>query len=532
MSSSPDLIRGNVAQDYPDYLRDESRRVGRADSISFPRSEEELRQVLAETSAQEISVTIQGARTGITAGAVPDGGHILNLSRMSQITGFRHDPASNLFFVRVQPGVALADLNAGLAKKELDASFWTANSREALERFKEAGPFFFPPDPTETTASLGGIVSCNASGACTFGYGPTRPYVEALRVVLADGAVLDLRRGRQKATSRRFSIATAGHRWEGRLPAYAMPVVKNAAGYFVEDDMDLLDLFVGSEGTLGVVSEMELRLLPAPPAKWGVTAFFGEEKPAVRFVRGVRGEPLEGCATVVAHKPCAIEFFDGRALQLLRERKQSSPAFAEIPDVAPEFRAAVYVEYHGGSEDETGGAVAVMSEIMTACGGREDATWIATSDREMEPLRKFRHAVPEAVNLTIDERRKTEPRLVKLGTDMAAPDAALETVIALYHRDLAAAELEYVMFGHIGNNHLHVNILPRNIGEYDAGRKLYVEWARKIIAMGGTVAAEHGIGKLKTALLREMYGEAGIEQMRAVRRVFDPDALLNPGNLF
>ena len=176
--------------------------------------------------------------------------------------------------------------------------------------------------------------------------------------------------------------------------------------------------------------------------------------------------------------------------------------------------------------------ISALAEIIAVCGGDENATWIATTAREMERMHTFRHAVPEAVNLLIDERRRTSPGLTKLGTDMAVPDDRLDDVMLLYHRALDASGLEYVMFGHIGDNHIHVNILPRDQQEYDCGRGLYAAWAKEIIAMGGTVSAEHGIGKLKVALLKEMYGEKGVAEMRAVKRAFDPEFRLNRGNLF
>ena len=173
-----------------------------------------------------------------------------------------------------------------------------------------------------------------------------------------------------------------------------------------------------------------------------------------------------------------------------------------------------------------------MSELMLQCGGDQAATWLASDTREMRRLQDFRHAVPEAVNLLIDERRKREPRLTKLGTDLAVPNERLEDIIALYRRDLAAAGLEYVMFGHMGDNHIHVNIIPRTFTDYQQGNRLYKAWAASVVRMGGTVSAEHGIGKLKTALLQEMYGETGIAQMRTVKEVFDPAWRLNRGNLF
>jgi D-lactate dehydrogenase (cytochrome) len=157
---------------------------------------------------------------------------------------------------------------------------------------------------------------------------------------------------------------------------------------------------------------------------------------------------------------------------------------------------------------------------------------VASDERELERLKKFRHSAPEAVNLRIDEKRKKEPQLTKLGTDLAVPDSRLQDVMAMYHRDLDASGLEFVMFGHIGNNHIHVNIIPNTLAEYQTGKELYLKWAHAVVEMGGTVSAEHGVGKLKTALLREMYGEKGIGEMRSVKELFDPDNLLGRGNLF
>ena len=526
------MIR-DVAPDYADYLRDESRRVGRAESISFPHAESAVCALLRQMQQERRPVTLQGARTGIAGGAVPDGGHILNLSRMNRIAGLRRDEKGDCFLLRAQPGVVLADLKQALAERQFDVAGWDEASIRAAAEFAAGPHFFFPPDPTETTASLGGMAACNASGACTFGYGSTRRYVESIRVVLMGGAVLALRRGTHRTQGRAFSVrAESGREFQGAVPAYRMPGVKNAAGYFAADDMDLVDLFIGAEGTLGVITEMELRLVRAPEFKWGVMAFLPAESSALSFVRRVRGEGGKGSDSAAAMRPSAIEFFDSHALDLLGERKRTHSAFAAIPEIPEAHHTAIYVEYHGDEEDAVGEAVQRMSELMLACGGNEDATWLATTDREMKPLRDLRHAVPEAVNLTIDERRKTEPGLTKLGTDMAVPDARLEDVIALYHGGLDAAGLDYVMFGHIGNNHVHVNILPRRMADYERGKALYLEWARQVVAMGGTISAEHGVGKLKTALLEVMYGAEGVGQMRAVKRLFDPDWLLNRGDLF
>lgn len=512
------------ADDYPDYLRDESRRVGRADTISFPAGEAEIRHVLTHDPAAVV-ITTQGARTGITGGAVPDGGHILNLGRMNRVAGLIHDAARRDYRLVAQPGLALADLRNGLQARSFDTEGWSDASRAALRAFQSGPALMFPPDPTETSASIGGMAACNASGACTFRYGPMRHHVEALRVMLANGDVLALRRGRDRIERRWLSLVTEqGRRVECRLPDYTMPAVKNAAGYFVADPMDAVDLFVGAEGTLGIITEVELRLIEAPACRWGVMAFFKSEADAVAFVKAARGLPE-------AHRPVAIEFFDHGALDLLREQKSSNAAFAALPDLKARFHTAIYVEYHG-DEDRVGDAVARLPDLIAAAGGSDEATWMALTPAELDRMKFFRHAVPEAVNLRIDERRRRTPGVTKLGTDMAVPDAGLERMLEVYRAGLAGAGLEHVIFGHIGNNHVHVNILPRSLEEFERGKALYLEWAAEAVRLGGSVAAEHGIGKFKVALLREMYGEEGVGQMREVKRALDPGGRLNRGNLF
>ncbi len=513
-----------LGPEHADYLRDESRRSGRADFIVFPESEQDVRDALMEAKARKLPVTMQGSRTGITAGAVPGGGLILNLSRMNRITGLKQDPDLGLFSLSVQPGLLLSDLRQALQSLEFNTEGWSDESLAALKALKESIPFFFPPDPTEVTASVGGMISCNASGACTFMYGPTRNFIAAIRVVLADGSVLDLQRGLHQSSGRQFSVTTdAGRVIAGTLPDYTVPPVKNAAGYFIEEDMDLIDLFIGSEGTLGVVTGAELKLIPEPAFCWGITAFLPSEESAVQFVRHCRE---------VRFRPAALEYFDHHALDLLRKKRKEYSFLGELPELPPEHHTAVYVEYHGDEEEPILGAVATLSRLITEHGGEEESAWIATDDREMTRMKAFRHAVPETVNKVIDERRQEDPALIKLGTDMSVPDESLGAAIRMYREDLDATSLEYVIFGHIGNNHVHVNILPRDSAEYDRGKQLYLQWAKEVVRMGGSVAAEHGIGKLKVALLKEMYGPEGIEQMQAIKKLFDPDVRLNRGNLF
>ena len=523
MSPTAPTILADVARSFPDGLRDESRRSGTADGVAFPTSAEEVCALLRLTAAQGSRVTIQGARTGIAAGAVPDGGLLLSLTRMDRILGVSFD-AAGLARVRVQPGVTLTALRAFLDGAAVDTSSWGDESRAALARLR-TGRWMFTPDPTETSASLGGMVACNASGACSFAYGATRGHVSRLMVALADGDRLDLARGAPRATGREFRIMTRGGRTlVGRLPAYQPLAVKNAAGYFIAPDMDLLDLFIGSEGTLGVIVEIELLLRPRPAVTWGVVCFLPDEARALDFVEWARGPERTG-----AKRPVAIEYFDSGVLDLLR---QACANGAHLPQLQDNWKQAVYVEYAADDEATAAACGEDVAQWLAAAGGAEES-WAATDEAGLRRLKEFRHAAPEQVNLRIAERQREHPGLTKLGTDLSVPDTCLRPVMAMYRRDLAQAGLESsVVFGHIGNNHVHVNILPRDMQEYAQGKALYEGWAQQVVAWGGSVSAEHGIGKLKVNLLRLMYGTDGIAQMRELKKIFDPGEKLGVGNLF
>ena len=516
-------ILTDVARQYPDHLRDESRRTGRADGIAFPASTEEVCALLRLATERDLPVTLQGARTGITAGAVPDGGLVLSLARLDRILDVAFDAAGSAR-VRVQPGVTLNALRAFLDGGPVDASGWTDAGRAALARLRGAR-WMFTPDPTEASASLGGMVACNASGACSFAYGATREHVSALTVALAGGDLLDLRRGGPRAQGRHFRLETRrGRELEGTVPDYMPPAVKNAAGYFTTPDMDLIDLFIGCEGTLGAIVEIELTLRPRPSITWGMVCFLPDEAHALSLVEWLRGPDRRG-----GDRPVAIEYFDQGVLELLR---QARAAGAHLPTLKSEWQQAVYVEYATDSEERAATLGAAVAQWLAACGGSAEDSWAATGETGLRRLKDFRHAAPEHVNLRIAERQRQHPGLTKLGTDLSVPDACLRPAMALYRRDLAEAGLEYVIFGHVGDNHVHVNILPRDMREYQQGKALYEAWARQVVAWGGSVSAEHGIGKLKTNLLQVMYGTHGIAEMRRLKRVFDPAGRLNAGNLF
>jgi FAD/FMN-containing dehydrogenase len=350
---------------------------------------------------------------------------------------------------------------------------------------------FYPPDPTETSAFLGGNISTNASGARSFKYGATRHWTERLRVVLADGRALDVGRG----DSIDFD--------PGAVPLPA--VTKNTAGYLLRPGMDWVDLFCGSEGTLGVVTEARMRLLPAPRGVLAGVVFFEADDAALDAVDAWRSTQVR-----------MLEYLDARSLELLRSR------FPEIPAAA---RAAILFDRELSSEDDP--EVDRWLDRIEAAQAMAEESWFATTARDRERFRQFRHALPEIVNDTV--RRSGA---LKMHTDYAVPVARNREMLACYRTRLEQEfPGRYVIFGHIGDAHVHVNLFSDPTDPSPANA-LLLEFARHAVALGGTVSAEHGLGKRKSHLLNLQYAPEHIALMRAVKQRLDPCNILGRGTLW
>ena len=444
------------------YLEDASGYRGYAERVLIPQDESGVIAALREAAAAGVPVTIAGAGTGVTGARVPHGGWVLSLEKLARL--------------EIHPGYAIA--GAGVLLRDLHAA-------------AQASRQFYPPDPTEISASVGGIVATNASGSRSFKYGATRRWVERLRVVFADGSLRDVGRG----DSINFEA--------GAIP---LPhVTKNTAGYLLRPGMDWIDLLTGSEGTLGVVTEARLRLLPAPAAVLGGVIFFPNDDRALGAVDDWRS----------SSSARLLEYFDQPSLALLRSR------FPEIPAAA---RAAILFEQELSTDDSN-----EVETWLTRIEASEalGESWLAQSPGERERFRHFRHALPESVNDTV-RRNGT----LKMGTDHAVPIDRNREMLA-YYRGRLEQEFpgRYVIFGHIGDAHLHVNILPLP-ADSERAAALLGEFARHAVALGGTVSAEHGLGKRKAHLLALQYSPEQLEAMRAVKRRLDPLNILGRGTLF
>ena len=480
---------------YEDYLRDESRLQGEAQYIAFAHSVQEIGEVLAFSRRNSLPVTVQGSRTGIAGAAVPQGGVILNLTRMNRIDPVVVHPDGSAT-VTVEPGVLCSQLAQWLEK--------------------QPGGWFFPPDPTETSATLGGLFGCNARGVSSYRYGPAAAHVQGVELLLQDGSPLTIRRGECLLDDSGCTLPDGR-----RLALPPLPQTSSLPGLPCRGE-DLLDLLAGSEGMLGVVTRLTLGLQPRPQEQWGVLFFFAGPEAALDYVTQVEAlqSPLLCCA----------EFFDQPSLALVEAHRATMSSLRAIPDFPQGSRAAVYLELAAeeGQAEET---LMTLLEAFEAMGGGQEQSWAGTGPGEMEKFRVLRHAVPEAINTQVDLLRRQLPQLHKLGLDFQCGDFTPLALYQLYAHGLAASGLCGYIFGHALQRHFHVNLLPQNDAQLQTAQRLITQLAGELARRGGTLAAENGVGKLKGGLVGGYLSPAQKETLAAVRSFFDPMGLLNPANM-
>jgi D-lactate dehydrogenase (cytochrome) len=299
---------------------------------------------------------------------------------------------------------------------------------------------------------------------------------------------------------------------------------KHASGYFVAPGMDALDLFIGSEGTLGVITRMEAKLLSMPEGVLSGVVFFKTERDLLAFVREARSRSFKTREKKNAVSNAndeidarALEYFDEESLKLLR------PKYALVPEQAV---GAIFFEQEITSESEERLMTAWL-KLLEEHSALLDDSWFAVAEHDRARMREFRHELPVRVNEWLARHNQR-----KVSTDMAVSDEEFPSMLSFYKETLRASSLQYVIFGHIGDNHVHVNILPRDEREAAKAREIYLQFVRRAVERGGTISAEHGIGKIKRDYLRILYDDKYLKEMAALKRAFDPACILGRGNIF
>ena len=493
---------------------------GFADGLATPSTEAAVAALVRSAPA----VLAIGAQSSLTGGATPRGELLLSTSRLNRIIDVGDD------WVRAEAGVTLVELDAALARSGKH----------------------YPPVPTFTGAFVGGVVSTNAAGAATFKYGTTRDWVRGLTVVLANGDVLDIERGETRARDGRFELTLSDRVCVVPTPTYRPPhVAKVSAGYFAAPDMDLIDLFVGSEGTLGVVTSVTFRVLPVRPAICLAFVPFDDREDALRLVASLRASAQ---ATWRSDDPngldvCAIEHMDARCLAILREDGADRACGVTIPgsaaiallialELAPHTTAAQAFDEIGRARELNAPDTPLVRFCRALDGAgvldRVDVAVPGDSAREHQLL-ALREAVPAGVNARVGRaKQQVDGRIAKTAADMIVPFERVGELMTIYDEEFRRRGLDAAVWGHISDGNLHPNVIPRTFADIEAGRDAILEFGRTVRALGGSPLAEHGVGRnpTKQLLLRDMYGDGGIDQMRAVKRALDPAWKLAPGVLF
>ncbi|MBM3252763.1 MAG: FAD-binding oxidoreductase [Candidatus Omnitrophica bacterium] len=479
-----------------DYLEDSSGlKGGFADEAIFPESEEEIIDFLKEANLKKRPITISAGRTGVTGGAVPFGGILISTENLNHAL----EIDKNTEIVKVGCSVRIRKLEEAVLKQGL----------------------FYPVDPTEKDATLGGNIATNASGAMGFRFGSTRNHIMSLKIILPNGDTLSLKRGEYFCDNKGcFEISTSSKKiLNFKIPDYKMPNIKNAAGYYVKSNMDLIDLFIGHEGTLGIIFEAEFRLIKLPKDILGILSFFKKEEDALSFSDNLRELSFKAAHEENIGQPevISIEYFDSNSINMLKEEYKNIPS-----DTASVIFFEQAVEYDINTE-----LLEWYEKMLKDFNSDIDKSWCALDVKAKERLREFRHRLPTLVNEQV--KRNGFP---KVGTDIAVPKEHFKTMYSFYKESLKNADIEYVIFGHIGDCHLHLNLLPKDKVEFLCSKELYLKFVEKAISLGGTVSAEHGIGKLKHTYLERMYSRKSILQMAKLKKALDPDCILNLDNIF
>lgn len=477
----------------------------------LPTNSVQVASVLRQANETGRSVTVSGAGTGLTGGRVAvDGGWVLSTRdlRIPTADGRGERLETTTYGQRVE---------AWLDREAREVLVPAGLSLETLAGMLPA-ELLYPPDPTEQTATVGGSIATNASGARTFRYGPTRDWVKGLRVVLPTGDTVQVRRGEVFARGGWLGFRSQeADSYAVPVPGYTMPAVKNAAGLYAAPEMDLVDLFIGAEGILGVVTEAWLGLAEAPQSLVGHIAFLPDTEAGLGYVEALREASEAGALGVLS-----LEYFDHEALSFMGHAQGGEGK-----------AVAVYTELDADLDE-----LDALMDALEAHGCEED--WLAQTADELHEQKAFRHSLPEAINSTLRERGSQ-----KLGTDFAVPGDRLGWLVEAYEeaRQAYAAACgregpHLVTFGHIGDNHLHANFIALDGAELDLAKGLYVELAQKVVAVGGTISGEHGVGRKTVPVdgrslpyLELLYGRQGLEQIARAKRAVDPRLVLNVGDM-
>ena len=433
----------------PDYAHDELGGIASMPEVLVRvRSTADVSAVMKYAYEHTIPVTVRGSGTGLVGAAVPiHGGILLETTKMNKILALDE----NNLTVTVQPGVLLMELSA----------------------FAEKNDFLYPPDPGEKSATIGGNISTNAGGMRAVKYGVTRDYVRSLTVVLPNG----------------------------EIQTFGAAVAKNSSGY------SLKDLIIGSEGTLAVICEAVLKLVPLPKVSVSLLVPFRDMKAAIEAVPHIIRSKVT---------PTAIEYMS-RDTILFSE----SYLGKRFPDTRND--AYILLTFDGNTDAQVEQDMSTVAELCLQIGALD--AYIVDTEERKKAVWSARGAFLEAIKASTTEMDEC---------DVVVPGNRVDTFIKCTHELAAEFSVRIPSFGHAGDGNLHVYICrdALDVTDWEITKKaVFDRMYEKATELGGLVSGEHGIGFAKKEFLRRQYGETPIALMQGIKQVFDPKNILNPGKV-
>jgi D-lactate dehydrogenase (cytochrome) len=439
---------------YSEYLSDESKLKGNAVSISFPKTSNDVLQVIEHCKNGNLSITIQGGRSGIVGSCVPNNNHIMSTENLNNIS--RIDDET----LMVQCGVNLNDLSIYLEK--------------------ECRGYFFPVDPTEKTATIGGIIASGSKGPNSYYYGCPSNYIKKMKVVLSDLSVKEL-------TS--------------------------------EDD--LFHKMFSSEGMFAFILEASIQLVKKPEHIWGITFFFKEVDDVCGFSQEVKTYESNSTAKIV----CG-EFMDNKTIELINEYKDNMSKIKAISPIPQGYKHLIYIELHSDEEDDLDELIEYLMTVAMTHNSDVEIAWAVSEESDLENMRNYRHAGAECVNIAIEKMKNKIPGIIKNGLDIKT-DENLYQIMERY-MDI---NIDNVIFGHIFSSHLHLNFIPKNEMEYLQAKELNKELSLSAKEKGGCIITEHGVGKLKKNIFSLVAEEGEISNILRIKQDLDSENLFDPNNI-
>ncbi len=433
----------------PDYAHDELGGIEKLpDVLVKVQTTEEISKIMKHAWGRAIPVTVRGSGTGLVGSAVPvEGGILLETTKMNKIIELDSDNLT----VTVQPGVLLMELAA----------------------FAEENDFLYPPDPGEKSATIGGNISTNAGGMRAVKYGVTRDYVRALTVVMPDGEILNL----------------------------GGKVAKNSSGY------SLKDLVVGSEGTLCIITEAVLKLVPLPKVSVSLLVTFADMKNAIEAVPKIFRSKVT---------PTAIEYMS-RDTILFSEDYLGK----KFPDTKND--AYILMTFDGNTDEQVEADMKVVADLCLDIGALD--VYIVDTEERKKSVWSARGAFLEAIKASTTEMDEC---------DVVVPVNKVDEFIKFTHQLAKEMNVRIPSFGHAGDGNLHIYICRDDLSDKNWEsilEKCFDSMYKKASELGGLVSGEHGIGFAKKGYLKELYGDRPIELMNGIKKVFDEKNILNPGKI-